>query len=191
MKNAIEPDTDPHRLARELSNKVLIDGGFTPALSGKTFAVVNPATGAAVAEAAQCEAADVAVAVAAAKRAQAGWAATPARERGKLVQECGRVLAGHSEELGRLVALETGKALRTESRGEATVLADMFTFFGGLGSELKGESVPFDPAMLTVTTREPIGIVAAIIPWNAPLLLMAMKTAPASSTRPSPTSRTP
>lgn len=85
----------------------------------------------------------------------------------------------HTEELARLVALETGKALRTESRVEASVLADVFNFYGGLGSELKGETVPFRPDMLTVTVREPLGVVGAVIPWNVPMMLMALKIAPA------------
>lgn len=170
---------DPHALARELSNKQLIDGAFKGSASGKTFPVINPATGEEIAQAPYSEAADVDVAVAAAKKAQVEWARMPARQRGKLVAECGRALAEHAEELGRLMALETGKALKTESRVEANVLADMFVFFGGLGSELKGETVPFNPDMLTCTVREPVGVVGAIIPWNVPLLLMAMKVAPA------------
>lgn len=170
---------DPFALARALSGKHFIDGEFRPASGGKTFPVVNPATGETVAEAAFGEAADVDAAVAAAVTAQKAWAKRPARERGKLVAECGRLLTERVEELGRLIALETGKALRTESRVEAGVLADMFTFFGGLGGELKGETVPFNPTMLTMTVREPVGVVGAIIPWNVPLLLMAMKIAPA------------
>ena len=59
--------------------------------------------------------------------------------------KCGEIISQHADELGRLIALETGKALRTESRVEANVVADIFTFYGGLGSELKGESVPFAP----------------------------------------------
>lgn len=172
-------NTDPFALAQALSGKHLYGGAFHPAVSGKTFPVVNPATGIEVAQAADGDAADVAAAVAAAKTAQKAWAKTPARQRGKLVAECGRLLTAHVEELGRLIALETGKALRTESRVEAGVLADMFVFFGGLGGELKGETVPFHPDMLTMTVREPVGVVAAIIPWNVPLLLMAMKSAAA------------
>ena len=103
----------------------------------------------------------------------------PARERGKLLVEGARMLSHHTEELARLVALETGKALRTESRVEASVLADVFNFYGGLGSELKGETVPFRPDMLTLTVREPVGVVGAIIPWNVPMMLMALKIAPA------------
>ncbi|MCA1939547.1 MAG: aldehyde dehydrogenase family protein [Caenispirillum bisanense] len=179
MVSKISQNTDPFALAKELSGFHLIDGEMVRAASGKTFDVVNPATGEKVGEAAAGDAADVDRAATAAARAQKAWKAMPARERGKLVTECGRRLMERVEELGRLVALETGKALRTESRVEASVLADAFIFYGGLASELKGESVPFNPDMLTVTVREPIGVVGAIIPWNVPLMLMALKIAPA------------
>ena len=152
---------------------------MAPSLSGKVFPVINPATGEQVAEAAFGEAADVDAAVQGAYAAQKAWKKVSARDRGKLVVKCGQILAEHAEELARLIALETGKALRTESRVEASVLADAFTFFGGLGSELKGETVPFSPTIMTMTVREPIGIVGAILPWNVPLLLMALKIAPA------------
>ncbi|HLW26905.1 MAG TPA: aldehyde dehydrogenase family protein [Kiloniellales bacterium] len=179
MSTLDTPALDPRKLARRLSNKHLIDGSFVAPQGGKTFDVIHPATLEVVAQAAAGEAADVDAAVAAAKRAQASWRALPARERGKLVAECGRRLEGHKEELAQLVALETGKALRTESRVEANVVADAFIFYGGLASELKGEHVPFHPDMLTVTIREPIGVVGAIIPWNVPMMLMAFKIAPA------------
>ncbi len=103
----------------------------------------------------------------------------PSRKRGALVGQCAALLREHVEELARLIALETGKALRTESRVEANTIADIFEFFGGLGGELKGETVPFAPNVLSVTVREPLGVVGAIIPWNVPMLLMALKVAPA------------
>jgi aldehyde dehydrogenase (NAD+) len=178
-QETLQPNVDAAVLARELSGKLLIDGAMVPARSGRTFANINPASGEIVGQAAEGAADDVDAAVRAARNAQKAWAKLPARERGKLVSECGRLLNGHVEELARLVALETGKALRTESRVEASVLADVFVFFGGLGSELKGETVPFRPDMLTMTVREPLGVVGAIIPWNVPMLLMALKIAPA------------
>ncbi|HBN48769.1 MAG TPA: aldehyde dehydrogenase, partial [Thalassospira sp.] len=176
---SIEPVLDPHKLVKELDGRHLIDGELVPARNGRNFDVLNPATGKVIAQAAEGDADDVDFAVSVAKKAQKDWANRPARERGKLVAECGRILTQHVEELGRMVALESGKALRTESRVEASVLADMFTFFGGLASELKGETIPFNPNMMTLTTREPVGVVGAIIPWNVPLLLMAIKVAPA------------
>lgn len=173
------PQTDPFALAAALAGVHLIDGALVPSHSGQTFPVMNPATSKVIAEAAAGDERDVARAVAAAKNALPGWSATKARERGKLISACGQRLFDHVEELGRLTALETGKALRTESRVEASVLADVFVYYGGLASELKGETIPFSPDMLTMTVRQPIGVVGAIIPWNAPLLLMALKIAPA------------
>src|SRR5260221_3901833 len=145
MKTRLQPTLDPHAWARALSNRLLIDGPLRPAVSGRSFAVINPATGAAIAEAAEGDAADVDLAVTAAQKAQKAWAKTASRERGRLVGECGRLLNQHSEELGRLIALETGKALRTESRIEASVVADIFTFYGGLRSPLHGANPPLLP----------------------------------------------
>lgn len=173
------PSLDERALAHSLSGLHFIGGGFSPPRSGRTFPIVNPATGATIAEAAEGDAADVEVAVSAADAAFQEWRKLPARRRGALVGQCAAVLSEHAEELARLTTLETGKALRTESRVEANVVADIFSFYGGLGSELKGESVPFAPNVLTVTVREPLGVVGAIIPWNVPLLLLALKVAPA------------
>ncbi len=174
-----EPLEDPFALAEALAGHHLLDGALTRSVSGENFPVLNPATGRTISNAAAGGAEDVDRAVSSAKVAQRAWAKRSARERGKLVVECGRRLQAHVEELGRLTALETGKALRTESRVEASVLADVFVYYGGIASELGGETVPFNPQMLTLTVREPIGVVGAIIPWNAPLLLMALKIAPA------------
>ena len=179
LQNRLQPVLDPRALARELSNKLLIAGAMVPAANRRSFAVVSPATQEHVADAAEGSAADVDIAVKAAAMAQKAWAKMAPRERGRLVYDCGRLLNDHVEEIARLITLETGKAIRTESRVEAGVFADVLVFYGGLGSELKGESVPFKPGMLTITQREPIGVVGAIIPWNVPLLLMALKIAPA------------
>jgi acyl-CoA reductase-like NAD-dependent aldehyde dehydrogenase len=173
------PTLDPHALAKAISGFHFIGGRYTPAQSGRRFDVVNPATGEAVAQAADGDAADVEAAVTDAARAQKEWARVPARKRGAMVYQAANLIREHVEELARLVALETGKALRTESRVEANNVADIFEFFGGLGGELKGETVPFGPDVLNMTIREPLGVVGAIIPWNIPMMLMALKAAPA------------
>jgi acyl-CoA reductase-like NAD-dependent aldehyde dehydrogenase len=90
-----------------------------------------------------------------------------------------KIIEAHTEELARLVCLETGKALRTECRVESKVASDAFEFFGGLGGEIKGETVPHRADMLTMTIREPVGVVAAIIPWNVPMMLLSLKICPA------------
>lgn len=173
------PCLDPFALARALSGAHLIGGRLVPARSGRVFPVVNPATGESVAEAADGDAADVEAAVSDAARAQKEWAKLPARKRGALVAQAAALIRTHVEELSRLVALETGKALRTESRVEANNVADIFDFFAGLGGEIKGETVPFGPDVLNITVREPLGVVGAIIPWNIPMMLLALKVAPA------------
>lgn len=175
-------NTDPEARAQAwlaaLERRNLI-GGALVAAPGEGMAVNEPAHMRVLGMAAASGPQEVDAAVQAAAAAQAGWAATPARARGKLVAEAGRRLLAQSEPLARLLARETGKALRTECRGELAVAADLLEFHGGLGSELKGETIPFDPRTLSVTMREPLGVVAAILPWNVPLVLMMLKIAPA------------
>ena len=121
--------------AKHLEAKFFINGKFEA--SKETFPVNSPATGELVASAARGEAAAVDSAVNAAHSAFKTWAAMPSRQRGALIAKCGDLLREHSEEIAKLTALETGKALRTESAVEAGVLADSFTFYGGLGGEIK------------------------------------------------------
>ncbi|MQQ09059.1 aldehyde dehydrogenase family protein [Epibacterium sp. SM1979] len=147
--------------------------------SAAALDVKNPATGAVLGKAAASNAEETEAAVATAKAAQAGWAAIPARTRGKMVAEAARAVAAQSEMIAQVLARETGKAIRTECRGEITVAADILEFYGALGSELKGQTVPFNPRMMTTTTLEPLGVVAAILPWNVPLVLGALKIGPA------------
>nr|WP_174888142.1 aldehyde dehydrogenase family protein [Novosphingobium pentaromativorans] len=157
----------------------LIEGQIVSAISGRTFAVINPATGVEVGSAALGDVHDVERAVAAAAKARQAWAAVPARERGaKLARGASRMIE-KVEVIARLLALETGKAIRTECRPEVMTAADIGSFYGGLGSELKGETLPFRPDLLSITVREPLGVVAAILPWNVPLVLMMLKIAPA------------
>src|SRR5258708_9489663 len=113
--NAPGPILDPFKLAGQLSGKLLLDGALTPALSGKTFPVINPATGKTIAEAAQGEQADVDAAVDSAAKAQIGWAKLPAPHRGKAVPECGPPFNEHPEEPGRLAALSTRQPPRPAS----------------------------------------------------------------------------
>src|SRR5580692_11021577 len=116
---------------------------------------------------------------AAATKAYAEWRKVVPRERGKALLRIAEALQARSEEIARTIALETGNALRTQARGEANMTADIFRYFGGLAGELKGETIPLGEHVLSYTRREPLGVVGAIIPWNAPVLLGALKIAPA------------
>ena len=172
-------DLSPLTLIKHLDNKLLINGKLVTPESKKSFPIYNPATMDVIGHAAEAHKEDISHAVESAKVAQKEWRHTDAGKRGYLISQCGDLLENHAEELARLMTLETGKALRTESQVEAKVFSNTFRFYGGLGLELKGETIPFSDSMLTLTIREPLGVVGAIIPWNVPLLLMALKVAPA------------
>jgi acyl-CoA reductase-like NAD-dependent aldehyde dehydrogenase len=140
---------------------------------------VGRAKRAPIAEVPRGNAADVERAVAAATRAYADWRKVVPRERGKALLKIADSIQARTEEIARTIALETGNALRTQARGEANSTADIFRYFGGLASELKGETLPLGEHVLSYTRREPLGVVGAIIPWNAPVMLAALKIAPA------------
>src|SRR5471032_663313 len=157
----------------------LIGGKWVGSVSGQRITIENPGKRTAVAEVPRAAAADVDLAVAAAEKAFPAWKAVVPRERGKLMLKIAEVMEARSEEMARTISLETGNALRTQARGEAKLAADIFRYFGGLAGELKGETVPLGEHVLSYTRREPLGIVGAIIPWNAPVMLGALKIAPA------------
>lgn len=165
--------------AKRLSGSVLVDGRLGPAITTETFDVENPANLSIVGKVPRCRAADVEHAVQAAQRAFAGWSAVPARERGRLLAKVADRLEAESDQLARLLCLETGNAVSTQARPEVGALVDVLRFFAGLASELKGRTVPWPGNVLCYTTRDPLGVVAAIIPWNAPLFLTAAKLGPA------------
>ncbi len=170
---------DLDKIIEHLQGKICVDGKLQLARSSASFPVLNPAQGKVFASMPDCQDEDVDNAVISAQKAQAKWKKVPARERGALLHQAAQLLDEHKEELAHLITFETGKAIRTESRVETQAFTDILKFYAGLGSELKGETIPFHPNMLTFTLRQPVGVVAGIIPWNVPLMLMALKIAPA------------
>jgi acyl-CoA reductase-like NAD-dependent aldehyde dehydrogenase len=160
--------------------KMLVAGEFVDAADKRTFDVETPATrGKVIAQVPRGTAADVDRAVRAAHDAFPAWRATAPRERGRILTRIADDLEAAVEELARLLASETGNAIRTQARPEAKTTADLFRYFGGLGGELKGETIPLGEGMFSYTRREPWGVVAAIVPWNVPILISAWKVAPA------------
>ena len=158
---------------------MLIGGAWVGAQGGGTITVENPANRQPIASVPRGQAADVEAAVAAAVGAFPAWSRVPPRERGRALLRIADRMEAEAEAIARQIAAETGNALRTQARPEARGLAEIFRYFGGLGSELKGETIPLGEHVLSYTRREPIGVVGAIIPWNAPVLLAALKIAPA------------
>jgi acyl-CoA reductase-like NAD-dependent aldehyde dehydrogenase len=159
--------------------QMLIGGKWVEAASGETFQVEDPAHRAPIAEVPRGRAEDVDRAMKAAAEAFPSWSCTPPRERGRILARIADALEARVEELARTIALETGNAIRTQSRPEAKNTVDIFRYFSGLGGELKGDTIPLGENVLCYTRREPLGVVGAIIPWNAPVLLAAVKIGPA------------
>jgi betaine-aldehyde dehydrogenase len=158
---------------------MLLAGAWSGSISGDTLDVENPAKRQKIADIPRGGAADVDRAVQAATQVFPAWSKVTPRDRGRLLLRIADALEAHAEELARSIALETGNALRTQARPEARLSADIFRYFGGLAGELKGETIPLGEHVLSYTRREPLGVVGAIIPWNAPVLLGALKIAPA------------
>jgi acyl-CoA reductase-like NAD-dependent aldehyde dehydrogenase len=161
----------------QTAGKMLIGGEWADSADGRTIPVESPGNRSRIGEVPRGGAADVDRAVKAAAAAFPAWKRMPPRERGKLISRIAEDLQADVEGLGRLVAAETGNAIRTQSRPEANSSADVFRYFGGLGSEMKGETIPLGESILNYNLREPIGVVAAIVPWNSPILLGSLKIA--------------
>jgi len=158
---------------------MLIAGNWVGSVTGRTFDVENPARRELICRVPRGTAEDVDLAVGAASKAFAGWRRTPSRQRGHLLLKIADALENEAERIARILAEETGNALRTQCRPEVKGAVDVFRHFGGLGGELKGETVPLTGAMLNYTLREPLGVVGAVIPWNGPVALASLKIAPA------------
>ena len=160
--------------------RMFIGGEWVGSAGDRTFSVETPAQrGKVIAEVSRGTAEDVDRAVRAAAAAFPAWRSVAPRDRGRLLQRIADDVEARVDELARTLASETGNAIRTQARPEAKSVADVFRYFGGLGGELKGETIPLGEGYLSYTRREPYGVVAAIVPWNVPILIAAWKIAPA------------
>jgi acyl-CoA reductase-like NAD-dependent aldehyde dehydrogenase len=163
-----------------LRKQLFINNEWRDAAGGTTLEVVNPATEEVIAEVASAERADVDAAVAAARAALDGpWSTLSARERGRLVWKIGERLMERADEIARLETLHNGKPIFESRHIEVPAAAECFQYYAGWADKIHGETVPVKGNYLTYTLREPVGVVAAIVPWNFPLLLTAWKVAPA------------
>ncbi|MDI3338150.1 aldehyde dehydrogenase [Defluviimonas aestuarii] len=161
--------------------RMLIDGEWVAASDGKTFDSVNPATGAVWARIPEATAADVNRAVASADRAfsTGPWKAMTPTQRGHCLRRLGDLLAERSEDLGRIESIDTGKMFK-ETRWQAKYISEFFHFYAGAADKIHGETLPIDkPDLFVFTKREPLGVIAAVVPWNSQLFLSAVKIGPA------------
>ncbi len=163
-----------------MRKQLFINGEWRDAASGRTLPVVNPATEETIAEVASADKSDVDAAVAAARAAFDGpWSKLSARDRGRVIWKLGEKLMEKADEIARLETLHNGKPIFESRQIEIPAAAECFQYYAGWADKIHGETIPVKGNYLTYTLREPVGVVAAIVPWNFPLLLTAWKVAPA------------
>ncbi|WP_233849486.1 aldehyde dehydrogenase family protein [Paraburkholderia sp. HD33-4] len=154
---------------------LLINNEWCTPAKGKTLDVENPSRREKLATIGASDAEDVNAAVAAAAAAFPKWRRLASRARGALLTELGNRVTANAEEIARVLAAESGNALRTQSRPEVLGAAEVLRYYGGVIAEQKGETLPLGPGLFSYSTREPLGVVGAIIPWNSPVVLAAVK----------------
>ena len=161
--------------------QMYIDGEWCDASDGATLETINPSTGEAWATAAVAGEIEVNRAVEAADRAlkTGEWSKMNATQRGKLLRRLGDLVAENAGKLGEIETIDSGK-LAKETRAQTGYVADYYYYYAGLADKIQGATLPIDkPDMHVFTKREPIGVVAAVVPWNAQMFLTATKLGPA------------
>jgi len=169
--------SDRHRLGRQ---HLLIDGKRQAAAAGRYFETLNPATEDVLAEVAEADAADADIAVQSSRRAfENVWSQMRAADRGRILLNLVDLLRKHQDELAELESLDAGKPIAAVQRQDMPAVIDTLTYYAGWADKINGQVIPARPDALTYTVREPMGVVAAIIPWNFPLMIGMWKIAPA------------
>lgn len=164
-------------------HRLYIGGQFVEAASGKTFPVYNPATGEVIAQVPEAGEEDVNRAVLAARRAfdDGAWVRMAPAARTRLMSKLADLIEEHNDELAEIESLDNGKPFSIARVNDVPKTAAMFRYMAGWASRMTGATLPLSagPDFHAYTMREPIGVVAQIIPWNLPLLMAAWKLAPA------------
>src|SRR6185503_3568398 len=172
-------DTMPAALLAS-GGRLLIGAEWRDAVSGKRFPTINPATGESIAEISEGDAADIDLAVRAARAAFDGpWAKLSAAERGKMLWRLGDLMLKNLDDLSRLETLDAGKPIGETSRIDVPYAADCFHYYAGAATKIEGATIPVSGPFFNYTIREPIGVVGLIVPWNFPLLIASRKIAAA------------
>ncbi|GLK84805.1 aldehyde dehydrogenase [Ancylobacter defluvii] len=173
---------DWHARAASLSlnGQAFVGGRYVPALSGKLFDCVNPATGKVLTQVAACDKEDVdqAVAVARAVFEAGSWSRMAPRERKKRLAAFAALIAAHTEELALLETLDMGKPIRDSLAVDLPLSAQCIDWYAEAIDKVYDEIAPTAPTAVSLIRREPLGVVAAVVPWNFPLLMAAWKLGP-------------
>ena len=159
--------------------ELFIDGKHAAPTTGEYTIDLDPATEEPIAEVAQGGKADVDKAVSAARAALEVWGGLRAAERGRILQRAAGLLERHQEELIEIESLDAGKPLAAVRRQDMAAVIDTVRYYAGWCDKITGQVIPARPDALTYTVREPVGVIAAIVPWNFPLMIGMWKIAPA------------
>jgi succinate-semialdehyde dehydrogenase/glutarate-semialdehyde dehydrogenase len=162
----------------DLTQRCLLAGQWIEADNGQTLAVRNPANGKTIAQVPACGGAETQRAIAAAERALPVWKAFTAQRRASLLKEWLRLIVLHGDDLARIITLECGKPL-IEARGEVAYGASFVEWFAEEARRAYGEVIPGPADKRLVVIKQPVGVCAAITPWNFPLAMITRKVAPA------------
>lgn len=163
-----------------LTDKAVIGGEWLSAsASGKTFEVTNPATGAVIATLPDMDRADTACAIESAYAAQKAWARKTGKERAAILHKLYDLMVANADDLATILTMEMGKPF-SEARGEILYGASYVEWFGEEAKRVYGDTIPgHQPDKRIIVLKQPVGVVAAITPWNFPNAMLARKLAPA------------
>lgn len=182
MSHDVLPEVSGYLAAT--TKELFVAGTWKPARTGETFATLDPASGQELAQIARADAGDVAEAVQAAQAAfddPEGWSHWPPAERARVMHTIADLIERDLEPLSELETLDSGKPLWM-SRLEVGTAADQYRYYAGWCTKVSGRVAPSHPGRSTYILREPVGVCAAIAPWNYPMIMAAQKTAPGLAT---------
>ena len=162
-----------------MQTQLFIDGRFVPALSGETLATLNPHDNSEIAQVSMAGREDVDRAVQAAKKAFPTWSSMAAADRGRLLLKLADAIEANADALARLKSMDTGHPIRDTRNLDVPRTAATFRYFGGMADKFEGSVIPVEAGFLNYLTREPVGIVGQVVPWNFPLMFTSWKMAPA------------
>ncbi|BCF92443.1 aldehyde dehydrogenase family protein [Paraburkholderia largidicola] len=162
-----------------MQTQLFIDGRFVPSLSGETLATLNPHDNSVIADVAMANHGDVDRAVAAAKAAFPKWSNMAGADRGRLLLKLADAIEANADRLARLESMDTGHPIRDTRNLDVPRTAATFRYFGGMADKFEGSVIPVEQGFLNYLTREPVGIVGQVVPWNFPLMFTSWKMAPA------------
>jgi aldehyde dehydrogenase (NAD+) len=161
--------------------KLFVNGKWVDSISGKTFDTLNPATEEILTSVAEGDNVDIDLAVAAARKAfeDGPWRKMDARDRGRILFKITDLVEKNKDELAWLDTLDNGKPISETTNADLPLVIDCLLYYAGWADKIHGETIPVRGGFFNYTTREPVGVVGQIIPWNFPLLMAAWKIAPA------------